>query len=148
MINFETMTVAQMKRYLKPGALQKLDNAELGQLLSASRGIRDHFAKERGMDASLETAYWNAAEKEIVKEFRNRNINVSVMTFADVYSGLNNLLKSGNSDAQKAIRRIVSQYDTVTLLGIKAELMTVPNCENLFGEVLKFFDEHIGTAMA
>lgn len=42
------MTVAQMKHYLKPGALQKLDNAELGQLLSASRGIRDHFAKERG----------------------------------------------------------------------------------------------------
>ena len=51
------MTVAQMKHYLKPGALQKLDNAELGQLLSASRGIRDHFAKERGLDASLETAY-------------------------------------------------------------------------------------------
>ena len=68
------MTVAQMKHYLKPGALQKLDNAELGQLLSASRGIRDHFAKERGLDASLETAYWNAAEKEIVREFRNRNI--------------------------------------------------------------------------
>ena len=45
MINFENMTVAQMKHYLKPGALQKLDNAELGQLLSASRGIRDHFAK-------------------------------------------------------------------------------------------------------
>lgn len=80
------MTVAQMKHYLKPGALQKLDNAELGQLLSASRGIRDHFAKERGLDASLETAYWNAAEKEIVREFRNRNISVTVMTFADVYT--------------------------------------------------------------
>ena len=80
MINFENMTVAQMKHYLKPGALQKLDNAELGQLLSASRGIRDHFAKERGLDASLETAYWNAAEKEIVREFRNRNISVTVMT--------------------------------------------------------------------
>lgn len=99
------MTVAQMKHYLKPGALQKLDNAELGQLLSASRGIRDHFAKERGLDASLETAYWNAAEKEIVREFRNRNISVTVMTFADVYSSLNELLKSGNREAKTATRK-------------------------------------------
>ena len=115
------MTVAQMKHYLKPGALQKLDNAELGQLLSASRGIRDHFAKERGLDASLETAYWNAAEKEIVREFRNRNISVTVMTFADVYSSLNELLESGNCEAKTAIRKIISQYDTAALLDIKAD---------------------------
>lgn len=57
------MTVAQMKHYLKPGALQKLDNAELGQLLSASRGIRDHFAKERGLDASLETGLLERGRK-------------------------------------------------------------------------------------
>ena len=127
MINFENMTVAQMKHYLKPGALQKLDNAELGQLLSASRGIRDHFAKERGLDASLETAYWNAAEKEIV---------------------LNELLESGNREAKTAIRKIISQYDTAALLDIKAELMTVPDCQKLFGEVLKLFDEQIGAALS
>lgn len=148
MINFENMTVAQMKHYLKPGALQKLDNAELGQLLSASRGIRDHFAKERGLGASLETAYWNAAEKEIVREFRNRNISVTVMTFADVYSSLNELLESGNCEAKTAIRKIISQYDTAALLDIKAELMTVPDCQKLFGEVLKLFDEQIGAALS
>ena len=148
MINFENMTVAQMKHYLKTGALQKLDNAELGQLLSASRGIRDHFAKERGLDASLETAYWNAAEKEIVREFRNRNISVTVMTFADVYSSLNELLKSGNREAKTATRKIISQYDTAALLDIKAELMTVPDCQKLFGEVLKLFDEQIGAALS
>ena len=135
-----------MKHYLKPGALQKLDNAELGQLLSASRGI--HFAKERGLDASLETAYWNAAEKEIVREFRNRNISVTVMTFADVYSSLNELLESGNREAKTAIRKIISQYDTAALLDIKAELMTVPDCQKLFGEVLKLFDEQIGAALS
>lgn len=48
------------------------------------------------------------------------------MTFADVYSSLNELLESGNREAKTAIRKIISQYDTAALLDIKAELMTVP----------------------
>ena len=94
------------------------------------------------------SAVWNAAAKEIVREFRNRNISVTVMTFADVYSSLNELLESGNREAKTAIRKIISQYDTAALLDIKAELMTVPDCQKLFGEVLKLFDEQIGAALS
>src|SRR5699024_11819904 len=71
----------------------------------------------------------------------------SVMTFADVYSSLNELLKSGNREAKTATRKIISQYDTAALLDIKAELMAVPDCQKLFGEVLKLFDEQIGAAL-
>ena len=64
MINFETMTVAQMKKYLSPKVLQKLSTPELGRLLSAARSVRDFFAQKGGLDASLEAAYWNVAEKD------------------------------------------------------------------------------------
>ena len=67
MINFETMTVAQMKKYLSPKVLQKLSTPELGRLLSAARSVRDFFAQKGGLDASLEAAYWNVAEKKSSK---------------------------------------------------------------------------------
>ena len=127
MINFETMTVAQMKKYLSPKVLQKLSTPELGRLLSAARSVRDFFAQKGGLDASLEAAYWNVAEKEIVKEFKNRNYNVYITNFNDVFSALNSLLaEKDNPDARKRLATIVAraiQGDCETMEACRVELL-------------------------
>ena len=148
MINFETMTVVQMKKYLSPKVLQKLSTPELGRLLSAARSVRDFFAQKGGLDASLEAAYWNVAEKEIVKEFKNRNYNVYITNFNDVFSALNSLLAEKYKTATEALEQITSSYEPGVLIQIKQELLNDPDHLSKFGAVIDFFDKKIKSVLS
>lgn len=144
MINFENMTIEQMKKYLFPAEIKKLEVVELGQLLSAARGIREYFAKQSGIEALVETTFWTAAEEELKKEFGRRNIELKVIKLSELYKMVNEELKMNYTAAKKVLFETFSQFETEALLELKSELMGIPGHEKNMDLVLKLINEYVG----
>ena len=85
---------------------------------------------------------------EIVKEFKNRNYNVYITNFNDVFSALNSLLAEKDKTATEALERITSSYEPGVLIQIKQELLNDPDHLSKFGAVIDFFDKKIKSVLS
>ena len=148
MVNFGELSPEQLKKYIKPLKLKKMELSELGKLLSTVRSYNMYYAEQKGIEALIEKTYWVAAEKEIIKEFQRRNCNVFVLSFAQVFTELNKLLVARDSQAIRQLDKILSTYEPETMLQIKKELMEDPDYQDKFGEVIAFFDKKIGASLS
>ena len=148
MVNFDELSPEQLKKYIKPLKLKKMELSELGKLLGAVRSYNTYYAEQKGIEALIEKTYWVAAEKEIIKEFQRRNCNVFVLSFAQVFAELNKLLVAKDTLAVRQLDKILSAYDSEAMLQIKKELMEDPDYQAKFGEVIAFFDKKIGAALS